>query len=212
MQCEVAAADREQSLLDDSEHVGAVTFLSQSESTATLPETYVLHCQVMRNAGEGFRVASLAGPLGSLFRSIALGAAAGALIGRVISLPARPFNWALRRLPQAAGGRVKARALKFSDLDRMPVAAQSISIYAPHIPLLPHASTVAGLRTSEACIALLLVLHAVQMREQSLDQLHVASARQSRGQWQWWAWQWPCSGRPSALRQSRCSPACWRAS
>ena len=84
-------------------------------SPASVPETHDLHCQVMRNAGEGFRVASLAGPLGSLFRSIALGVAAGALIGRVISLPARPFNWALRRLPQAAGGRVKASAPGASD-------------------------------------------------------------------------------------------------
>ncbi len=62
----------------------------------------------MRNAREGVRLASLAGPLGSLLRSIALGAAAGALISRVISLPARPFGWALRRLPSAAGPRVKA--------------------------------------------------------------------------------------------------------
>ncbi|KAK9842202.1 hypothetical protein WJX81_000261 [Elliptochloris bilobata] len=69
-----------------------------------------LSALVMRNAGEGFRLTSLAGPLGSLFRSIALGVAAGALMGRVISLPARPFNWALRRLPQTAGGRVKGLA------------------------------------------------------------------------------------------------------
>ena len=76
-------------------------------------------------------MASLAGPLGSLFRSIALGAAAGALIGRVISLHARPFNWALRRLPQAAGGRVKASAPGFVILVvGRPVATQSISLHA----------------------------------------------------------------------------------
>ena len=109
-------------------------------STAILPEANVRHCQVMRNAGEGFRVASLAGPLGSLFRSIALGAAAGALIGRVISLPARPFNWALRRLPQAAGGRVKASAPGFSQCRSWACSLQHKayrSYHAAPIPLFP---------------------------------------------------------------------------
>jgi hypothetical protein len=65
--------------------------------------------QVMRNAHERIRLASLAGPLASLATSVVLGLTAGALVGRVMALPARPFGWALRRLPAAAGVRVKAR-------------------------------------------------------------------------------------------------------
>lgn len=108
---------------------------SENQLNGHVTEGSVRCCQVMRNAGEGFRVASLAGPLGSLFRSIALGAAAGALIGRVTSLPARPFNWALRRLPQAAGGRVKARVLGFSDSGSHAYCSTKHPLHAPPIPL-----------------------------------------------------------------------------
>ncbi len=86
--------------------MSALAYLTRSRhaSTARTPRA-----QVMRNAHEHIRLASLAGPLASLATSVVLGVTAGALVGRVMALPARPFGWALRQMPAAAGMRVKAR-------------------------------------------------------------------------------------------------------
>lgn len=106
--------------------------------------------QVMRNAREGVRLASLAGPLGSLLRSIALGVAAGALISRVISLPARPFGWALRRLPSAAAPRVKARPVCFcSSLTISP--GTRLAWRSPRLPGVSHPASLET-RSRRSCV------------------------------------------------------------
>lgn len=58
--------------------------------------------QVMRKSGEGFGISILLEPVVSLAVSTVLGLMFGVLIGRLLGVPARPFNVFLRRLPPAA--------------------------------------------------------------------------------------------------------------
>ncbi|BDA45644.1 hypothetical protein COCOBI_07-4310 [Coccomyxa sp. Obi] len=63
---------------------------------------------VMRKSGEGFGISILFEPVASLAVSTVLGLMFGILIGRLLGVPARPFNVLLRRLPPAAQTRAKA--------------------------------------------------------------------------------------------------------
>lgn len=58
--------------------------------------------QVMRKSGEGVGISILLEPVTSLAVSTVLGLMFGVLIGRLLAMPARPFNALLRRLPPAA--------------------------------------------------------------------------------------------------------------
>ena len=56
----------------------------------------------MRKSGEGVGISILLEPVTSLAVSTVLGLMFGVLIGRLLAMPARPFNLLLRRLPPAA--------------------------------------------------------------------------------------------------------------
>lgn len=55
----------------------------------------------MRKSEEGFALGHLAEPVISLGLSLLLGGAFGGMIGRLMAVPSRPFNYVLKRLPPA---------------------------------------------------------------------------------------------------------------
>ena len=66
--------------------------------------------QAMRKSEGGFAFGHLAEPVVSLGLSLLLGGAVGAMIGRLMAVPSRPFNYVLKRLPPATQARCGATA------------------------------------------------------------------------------------------------------
>ena len=84
--------------------------------------------QVMRKSGEGFGISILFEPVVSLAVSTVLGLMFGILIGRLLGVPARPFNVFLRRLPPAAQTRCPSADISLLD----PLKHQWILLGLPY--------------------------------------------------------------------------------